>query len=61
MINTLGSLLWLYTLRKATVLCFFIYRYKNPQTLIPVEANYILWEMNGRTDFHYRATMEKVN
>ncbi|KAM3851067.1 cation channel sperm-associated auxiliary subunit epsilon [Vipera latastei] len=34
--------------------------YKNPQTLIPVEANYILWEMNGRTDFHYRATMEKV-
>ncbi|XP_039225056.1 cation channel sperm-associated protein subunit epsilon isoform X2 [Crotalus tigris] len=34
--------------------------YKDHQTLIPVEANYILWEMNGRTDFYYRATMEKV-
>ncbi|XP_070788632.1 cation channel sperm-associated auxiliary subunit epsilon [Pituophis catenifer annectens] len=28
--------------------------------LIPVEVNYILWEMNGRIDFAYRATMEKV-
>ncbi|XP_058026951.1 cation channel sperm-associated auxiliary subunit epsilon [Ahaetulla prasina] len=31
---------------------------KNP---IPVEVNYILWEMNGRIDFAYKSTMEKVN
>ncbi|KAG8123516.1 hypothetical protein E2320_018841, partial [Naja naja] len=35
--------------------------YEDDKTLIPVDVNYILWEMNGRTDFAYRATMEKVH
>lgn len=60
MINTLESLG--FTLLEKILYCAsVVYRYEDHETLIPVEVNYILWEMNGRIDFAYRATMEKVN
>ncbi|XP_032071933.1 cation channel sperm-associated protein subunit epsilon [Thamnophis elegans] len=33
--------------------------FEGSKGFVPVEANYILWEMNGRIDFAYTATMEK--
>ncbi|XP_070590170.1 cation channel sperm-associated auxiliary subunit epsilon-like [Erythrolamprus reginae] len=34
--------------------------YVDEKTLKPVDANYILWEMSERTDFVYKASMEKI-
>ncbi|XP_062830840.1 cation channel sperm-associated auxiliary subunit epsilon isoform X2 [Anolis carolinensis] len=34
--------------------------YMGERAIGTVEANYVLWEMNGRNDFNYNSTMEQV-
>ncbi|XP_062980848.1 cation channel sperm-associated auxiliary subunit epsilon-like [Elgaria multicarinata webbii] len=36
-----------------------IEKYENADAINIVQSNYVLWEVNGRNDFHYNSTMEQ--
>lgn len=38
----------------------FVFRYDDDTFIDIVESEYVLWEMNGRTDFFYNTTMYEV-
>nr|XP_042702389.1 cation channel sperm-associated protein subunit epsilon [Chrysemys picta bellii] len=50
----------LYTFTEALYYTYIVYRYDGSTFVKTVEANFILWEVHGRSDYSYNSSMKQV-